>query len=216
MSDQQEIPHHESSGLSVLALTLRFHGIAVDAGQLRHQYGNAIGVTEILRCAKDLKLKVRAIESKWERLAKTPMPAIAELRDGSFIFLSKAGEEAVLIRDPTVGRPQSVTREEFESQWGGRLILLARRAALNELSRRFDIGWFLAIHKYRRILSEVLVASFFLQLFALVSPLFFQVIIDKVLVHRGLSTLDVIIIGLLVVSIFESLLTSLRTYVFSH
>src|SRR5271156_2325389 len=143
MSEPQDIPNHDASGLSVLALILRFHGIAVDPGQLRHQYGNHIGVTEILRCAKDLKLKARAIESNWERIAKTPMPAIAELRDGSFIFLSKAGAEAVLILDPTVGRPQSVPREEFESQWSGRLILMARRAALSELSRRFDIGWFL-------------------------------------------------------------------------
>src|SRR6202789_3722128 len=72
------------------------------------------------------------------------------------------------------------------------------------------------MHKYRRLLAEVLIASFFLQLFALVSPLFFQVVVDKVLVHRGLSTLDILAFGLVVVSIFESLLTALRTYVFSH
>ena len=70
--------------------------------------------------------------------------------------------------------------------------------------------------KYRRLLGEVLAASFFLQLFALISPLFFQVVIDKVLVHRGLTTLDVIVIGLVMVSLFESVLTALRTYVFSH
>src|SRR5580700_7541922 len=94
---------------------------------------------------------------------------------------------------------------------------MTRRAGLGELARRFDITWFLqAMHKYRGLLTEVLVASFFLQLFALVSPLFFQVVIDKVLVHRGLSTLDVIVFGLVVVSLFESVLTALRTYVFSH
>jgi ATP-binding cassette, subfamily B, bacterial HlyB/CyaB len=55
-----------------------------------------------------------------------------------------------------------------------------------------------------------------LQVFALVSPLFFQVVMDKVLVHRGLNTLDVLVIGLVVVVVFESLLTGLRSYVFSH
>ena len=70
--------------------------------------------------------------------------------------------------------------------------------------------------RYKRIFSEVIVASFFLQVFALVSPLFFMVIIDKVLVHRGLTTLDVLVFGLLVVSIFEVLLSLLRTYIFSH
>jgi ATP-binding cassette, subfamily B, bacterial HlyB/CyaB len=78
------------------------------------------------------------------------------------------------------------------------------------------VTWFLqAIYKYRRILSEVLIASFFLQLFALVTPIFFQVVIEKVLVHRGLTALDVLIIGLIIVSIFEGVLGALRTHVFA-
>src|SRR5205807_4239129 len=77
--------------------------------------------------------------------------------------------------------------------------------------------WFLgAIHKYRRMLGEVLVASFFLQVFALISPLFFQVVIDKVLVHRSMSTLDVLIVGLIAVALFETILGILRTYLFAH
>src|ERR1043165_8729644 len=95
---------------------------------------------------------------------------------------------------------------EPEAGWDGQLVLMARRAGLSDLGRRFDITWFMgAIHKYRRLLGEVLVASFFLQLFALVSPLFFQVIIDKVLVHRTLSTLDVLVIGLVSISFFLQL-----------
>jgi subfamily B ATP-binding cassette protein HlyB/CyaB len=69
---------------------------------------------------------------------------------------------------------------------------VTRHAGLIDLSRRFDITWFLgAIHKYWRLLGEVLLASCFLQIFALISPLFFQVVIDKVLVHQTLSTLYV-------------------------
>jgi len=71
------------------------------------------------------------------------------------------------------------------------------------------------MYKYRRLLSEVLLASFF-QLFALVTPLFFQVVTDKVLTHRGYTTLDVLVFGLITVSIFETILGGLRTYVFSH
>ena len=73
-----------------------------------------------------------------------------------------------------------------------------------------------AIHKYRHLLGEVLVISFFLQLFALISPLFFQVVIDKVLVHRSLSTLDVLMIGLVAIALFEGILGTLRTYLFAH
>src|SRR5690348_14305122 len=110
-----------------------------------------------------------------------------------------------------------MTRAQFEAAWDGRLVLITRRAGLSDLSRRFDITWFLgAIHKYRHLLTEILIASFFLQLFALVTPLFFQVVIDKVLVHRSLSTLDVLMIGLVAIALFEGILGTLRTYLFAH
>ncbi len=82
---------------------------------------------------------------------------------------------------------------------------------------RFDFTWFVpAIVKYRKLIGEALVASLALQIFALLTPLFFQVIVDKVLVHKGLSTLTIIGIGLLGAVLFESLLSILRTYVFAH
>jgi subfamily B ATP-binding cassette protein HlyB/CyaB len=208
----------DGSGLAALVLLLRIHSIAADAEQIRHRCGTAtIGITEMLRCAKGLGLKARASTTKWDRLPGTPLPGIAALRDGGFLILGKAVEDKVLVQRPSSSKPEAMTRAEFEAIWDGRLVLMARRVTLSDLSRRFDITWFLgAIHKYRHLLGEVLVASFFLQLFALVSPLFFQVVIDKVLVHRSLSTLDVLMIGLLGISIFEAILGTLRTYLFAH
>jgi subfamily B ATP-binding cassette protein HlyB/CyaB len=146
-----------------------------------------------------------------------PLPAIAGLRDGRFMVLAKAGEDEVLVQSPQNSRPAMMTRAELLELWDGDLILMTRRVGLSDIGRRFDITWFLgAIHKYRRLLSEVLFASFFLQMFALVSPLFFQVVIDKVLVHRSLSTLDVLVIGLVAISMFETVLGILRTYLFAH
>src|SRR6266571_1071571 len=205
-------------GLAALVALLRFHGVGADPEQIRHSFGaKAIGVSEMLRCAKELGLKARAVTTRWERLARTPMPAIAGLQDGRFLILGKVGADRALVQSPTSPRPTSMTRAEFEAVWDGRLVMMARRAALSDLSRRFDITWFVgAIHKYRHLLGEVLVASFFLQLFALVSPLFFQVVIDKVLVHRTLSTLDVLVIGLIAIGIFEAILGGLRTYLFAH
>src|SRR3984885_8758793 len=157
----------------------------------------------MLRCARHFGLKARACRTKWSRLAKTPLPAIASLRDGRFMVIAKAGNDEVLVQSPLDSRPALMTRAELLDIWDGGLILMTRRAGLSDIGRRFDISWFLgAIQKYRRLLGEVLLASFFLQLFALVSPLFFQVVIDKVLVHRGITTLDVLVIGLLVVSVF--------------
>jgi subfamily B ATP-binding cassette protein HlyB/CyaB len=110
-----------------------------------------------------------------------------------------------------------MTRDELVAIWDGQLILMARRAGLSDLTRRFDITWFLgAMHKYRHLLGEVLLASFFLQLLALVAPLFFEVIIDKVLVHQALSTLDVLVVGLVAISLFETVLGVMRTYLFAH
>jgi subfamily B ATP-binding cassette protein HlyB/CyaB len=208
----------DESGLDCLVLLLRFHGVAVDPAQIGHRFGGGpIKVTEMLRCAKELKLKARAVVVDWPRLAKLSLPAIAECKDGGFLILGKVGEQGALVQNPGVGRPQLLPREEFEALWTGRLVLMTRRATLGDLARKFDITWFLqAMGKYRRLLGEVLVASFFLQLFGLVTPLFFQVVTDKVLTHRGFTTLDVLMIGLVTVSIFESLLGALRTYVFAH
>ena len=96
-------------------------------------------------------------------------------------------------------------------------MLVKRRSGAPSGHEKFGFSWFYqAIVKYRRLLAEVVVTSFFIQLFALITPLFFQVIIDKVLVHRSLTTLDVLGVGLLAVSFFEVVLGALRTYVFSH
>ncbi|HZT36111.1 MAG TPA: ABC transporter transmembrane domain-containing protein, partial [Nitrososphaera sp.] len=153
----------------------------------------------------------------YDRLSKMPLPGIVPLRDGGFLLLGKAGEGMVLVQSPQTPRPQLMTQAEFEAVWDGRLLLIARRANLVDLARRFDVTWFLgAIVKYRNLLGEVLAASFFLQLFALASPLIFQVVIDKVLVHRSMSTLDVLVVAFVAIAIFETVLGALRTYIFSH
>jgi ATP-binding cassette, subfamily B, bacterial HlyB/CyaB len=154
-------------GLDALVALLHFQGIAADAGQIRHRLGtDKIGAPEMLRCAKDLGLKARAYRTDWSRLAKTPLPAIAALRDGGFMVVAKAAEDKVLVQSPRASRPALMTRDELLAVWDGGLILMTRRAGLSDITRRFDITWFLgAIHKYRYLLSEVLLASFFLQLF---------------------------------------------------
>jgi subfamily B ATP-binding cassette protein HlyB/CyaB len=208
----------DDSGLPALVTLLRCHGIAAEPGQIRHRLGIArIGVAEMLRCAKDFGLKARVQKTNWERLAVTPLPGVAVLRDGGFLILGKVADGKILVQWPMVPRPETMTQAELEAVWVGDVVLMARRATLTDLSRRFDITWFLgAVHKYRRLLGEVLIASFFLQVFGVISPLFFQVVIDKVLVHRSMSTLDVLVAGLVSLTLFEAVLGTLRVYVFAH
>ncbi|QOG22808.1 MULTISPECIES: type I secretion system permease/ATPase [Bradyrhizobium] len=206
------------TGLDALLTLLHLQGVAADRDQLRHRLGTTrFGAADIVRCARSLGLKARTYRTEWKRLSDTPLPAIAMLRDGSFMVIAKATADKVLVQSPQAQRPVFMERDELVALWDGSLILMARRAGLSDLGRRFDITWFIgAIGKYRRLLGEVVAASFFLQLFALVSPLFFQVVIDKVLVHRSLSTLDVLVIGLVVVSLFDTVLGILRNYLFAH
>ncbi|MBI4006042.1 MAG: type I secretion system permease/ATPase [Gammaproteobacteria bacterium] len=208
------------SGLVCVVILARLHGLPADARQLQHQFGESgkvFGPTEILRAAKSLGLKSKEINSDWSRLGKTQLPAIARHNDGHFFILARVKDDKVLIQDPLEQRPLTIRAEEWQKNWTGTLILLTRRAGILSELRQFDFSWFVPIIlKYKKLLGEVLLASFFIQLFALFTPLFFQVVIDKVLVHRGLTTLDVLAVGLLVVYIFDVLLNGLRNYVFSH
>ncbi|MCC8980643.1 type I secretion system permease/ATPase [Bradyrhizobium acaciae] len=218
MSEGPDQHSATDEGLIALARLLQLNGFAADPKQIQHALGNVvIGVPEMLRFARQSGFKARAFRTSFKRLLKTPLPAIATLRDGGVLILGKAAEGKVLVQSAKIAVPQILSQAEFEKIWDGQIVLFTRRARLVELTRRFDITWFLAaIVKYRALLAEVLVASFFLQLFALASPLIFQVVIDKVLVHQNLSTLDVLIFAFFAIVLFETVLGTLRTYVFSH
>jgi subfamily B ATP-binding cassette protein HlyB/CyaB len=192
-------------------MLLRYHGIGADPGQIRHRFGGVrFGVAEILRCAKEFGLRARTFSADWARLANTPLPGVAALKDGDFLIAGRVSDGKILVQSPGTANPRLMGKDEFEAVWDGRIVLMTRRAALGDLDRRFNISWFVgAIRKYRGLLSEVLLASFFLQVFALVTPIFFQVIIDKVLVHRGVSTLTVLAIGMVTIAIFEAVLGTL-------
>ena len=223
MRDSESPPPEASDrpgdqGSASLAFVLNLLGLPADPEQIRHQSGKArLGEVDLVRAARRFPVKARLVASDIERLAKTPLPALAAMRDGGWWVIGQVGPDKLLVKDPLSAAPLSVPRDRFLELWSGRVILITRRAALTDPHRRFDFGWFLAaIRKYRAPLSEVMVASFFLQVFALLAPLFFQVIIDKVFVHRGLSTLEVLAIGLGAMSLFEVVLGGLRSYLFSH
>ena len=95
------------TGLQCLILLLRFHQVAVDPAQIAHEFGGeAIGVAEMLRCAKQLKLKARVVTENWAGLMKLPLPAIVERRSGGFVIVGKVSDEGALVQDPAANRPQ--------------------------------------------------------------------------------------------------------------
>lgn len=222
-----ELRASANPALVALCTIARFHQIAADAPLLAHQLGltpsEPIVTATLLQAAKHLGLKAKSSRTTPERLSLTPLPALAVLRneDGGerLVILAQCDAQRVLLQDPGAdsARPVIETLDVFAAHWTGELVLIASRASLAGELTKFDFSWFIpSLVKHRRLLGEVLFISFILQLFALLSPLFFQVVMDKVLVHRGVTTLDVLVIGLVVVVVFESLLNGLRSYVFSH
>lgn len=208
------------TGLTCLLILARFYDLPANGSQLRHQFtqsGRLLTDTDLLRAAKHLGLKAGRVTTTWSKLPGTPFPALAKRTDGRYVVLAKIEGDKALIQDPVEARPLVLSREQFESAWSGELLLFAKRANLRLQDLKFDFTWFIpSIVKYRKFLGEVLVASFFLQLFALLTPLFTQVVIDKVLVHKGFTTLHVLAIGMIALAIFDATLGGLRTYLFSH
>jgi subfamily B ATP-binding cassette protein HlyB/CyaB len=202
-----------------LALALHLMGIVAPPGRIQHDSGksDSLGENDLLRAVKKFPVKAKAISSSMARLPKTPLPALARLRSGKFVVIGKVADHGVLVQGMDDPSPRLVLFAEFQREWSGRLILLTKRSALSDTARRFDLSWFWgAVHKYRGVLFEVLLVSFVIQMFGLATPMIFQTVIDKVLVHRGLSTLEVMVSGLALIAVFEALLSGLRTYLFSH
>jgi subfamily B ATP-binding cassette protein HlyB/CyaB len=175
-----------AAAVSAITAILRLRHIPAEPDQVAHTLGDGVVSGEdIVRYLRRSGLRSRIVNVGMKRLTTVPLPAIAAYDDGTFVLVAKATEDRLLVFDPATQRPSILPAATFAAHWTGELILASRRAGLADLTRRFDIGWFLgAIHKYRWILGEVFAASLFLQIFALLSPLFFQVVIDKVLVHR--------------------------------
>src|ERR1700683_1740036 len=210
-------------GLACLVIIARFHGIAADAEQLRHQagvsgYTQRFSENDLLLASKSLGLKARCVELTAQRLGKTPLPALLLDRERQHFIVARVSDDgSALIQEGDAPAPQIIPQTEVLRRSDGRALLFASRASVGGDLMRFDFSWFIpAIVKYRRFLLEVLSISAALQLFALVTPLMFQVVMDKVLVNQAFSTLNVVCIALLISSVCESVLTGLRNYVLAH
>jgi subfamily B ATP-binding cassette protein HlyB/CyaB len=171
---------------------------------------------ELTRIAKRQGFRSAIKVLSLEKLTKNyPFPIIVEKRDKSFsaILQADAKKKELLIYDMEKRVPKTISFDKFKEEFTGRSIVLKHRVLSAQV--RFGFGWFFEqIMQYKKIVFEVLIASFVIQLFGLVTPLFTQVILDKVLVHHSLSTLDVLGIAFVVVTIFDFLLNLMRNYVF--
>lgn len=209
------------TGLQCLMLMARLHGIAVDAAQLQHQFGRGGFTTQtILLAAKKLGLAAKKVQQAPQRLDRAPLPAIGLDRAGNYFLMGKVDTAQdmarVLIQRPGQA-PEVLQMDHFLAQWTGELILCTSKASFAGEMAKFDFTWFIpAVIKYRKALGEVLLISLVLQVIGLVTPMFFQVIMDKVLVNHAMKTLNVIALGLVAATLFEAVLAGIRTAVFAN
>jgi subfamily B ATP-binding cassette protein HlyB/CyaB len=204
------------SGLACLLVVARYLGVAAAPAALaRDRDGREPwSEGELLRAARALGLRARRLRPGRRRLPLLPLPALARLNDGRFVILARVDDGQVHLHEPAGGRAV-LPRAEFERRWSGSVLRLAAPAAPGGAAS--PLGWVLpAVLRHRAALAEVLAASLALQLLAMLAPLGTQIVVDKVLVHRGLSTLQVVGAGLLLLAVFEAALGALRGYLVAH
>jgi subfamily B ATP-binding cassette protein HlyB/CyaB len=225
------------SGLWAILSMAGLHGIPADPAKLEHEFGAPFDEEKILLAARLIEMSAKVMVQDINRLSKAPLPAVAQAQDGSFFIVAKLMEPTpnpepndprVIDEEPTqptikiliqkAGHPPSIiTLDELLNMWCGKLIFFTSKASFAGEMAKFDFTWFIpVIVKYRKLLGEILLISLVLQLVALVTPMFFQVVMDKVLVNHAMKTLNVIAIGLILSILFEAVLTGIRTWIFSH
>ncbi len=230
----EALPTHRrppDPGLVCLAIVCGLHNLLLDPEHLTQEHapdGKPLDALGLTRAAKRIGLRARVAKADPKRLAQLPLPAIAEAAPQpeasaetaapapGFFVLARIAEGQALIQRPGQA-PQALPLDQLMQVWTGRLVQVAHREAVAGDDRRFGFSWFVPVLvRYRRMFGEVLAISLLLQLFGLVTPLVFQTVIDKVLVHHGLTTLDVLVIGLLAMALFDATLNFIRSYLLSH
>ena len=210
-------------GLAALSGVAAYYRVPADPQHLAREL--ALGERpsskgDLVRAAQLVGLKARIVKiNSVKRLISLPVPSLAELREGGFVVLGGLTASGLFRTvDPITRVDLERPPEEVAQLIEPEAILVQKRiGGPGTNPRTFSFAWFLpSIWRYRRALGHVLLASLALQIFQLVSPLFFQIVIDKVLVHHSFSTLTVIVAGLVGIAGFEAVLQYLRSYALTH
>jgi ATP-binding cassette subfamily B protein len=213
--------------LRAFVAVARHHGVDLVPERLIHDYaiGNELSERLLLRIARETGFRARKVRLSWDDLFEIGdvFPIVTRLNNDNDVILAgvrgnpENGEAALF--DPLAPQQGFVflPREQFEALWDGDAILIRRRFGLGETERPFGLGWFLAEGlRERGLFARVALAALILHVIGLVVPVFFQIVIDKVLVHESLATLTALGIGVTIALLFEAVLTFLRSLLLLH
>jgi ATP-binding cassette subfamily B protein len=207
-------------GAACLSMILRYYRKDVSINRLRDIANvSREGATlySLAEAAEAVGFQARGIRASYDHLLKAETPAIAHWEGFHYIVLYEAKPDRVIVADPAIGL-RRLSREEFEKGWTGYLLLMHPTPRLDGVEEsKTTFGRFLPLLKpYRKLFAEIFLASLVLQLFGLASPIFSQVIVDKVLVHKNTPMLNLLLIGMLIVAVFQTATVALRHYLVTH
>lgn len=226
-ADAPEVARSEpQTGLDCLARIAAHHGVDLPVERLRHAYAldhATVSQTLLLRMAKEAGLRARAMKLDWDALFRLgeAYPALLRLENGNWIIVSGAGagpdgEEMVSVIDPLAERrhePLVIGKERFCARWCGEAILIKKNQGFSGSQQPFGFRWFVPeLRREWRLFADVAVAAILLYALGLALPIFFQLVIDKVLVHESFTTLYVLAIGAAAALAFDSIFNFLRRY----
>lgn len=209
------------TGLIAFEVAARINQVDVDLRAIIREYGltaQDVKPDELIRIARHQRFRAKLKQINVHRIAERyPLPAIFQHKNGGYGVLLNTDQQAqqALVFSPEQKQTRKIGFDEFHREVGKSFIVLKHRDI--SANAKFGFKWFFnEIKKYKRIVYEILIGSFIVQLFGLATPLFTQVILDKVIVHHSITTLKVIAVAFVAVAIFEFLLNLLRKYIFVH
>lgn len=212
----------KDTGLEALFVIASYYKIPLDRQQIERAYkmeSSTLDSVSIVRAAIDLKLKSRLYTGiDVEKIKHMVFPAVIRMNDGNYFVVMGINDDKLYVIDSNHGGDiVEADKDVFLADWTGEIILFAKRFLVDETFKTFGFSWFIpTIMKYGRHIRSVFFISLVMQLLSLASPIFMQVIIDKVLVHRSTSTLDVLLVGMILTQLFNIWMTALRTYLFNN
>jgi subfamily B ATP-binding cassette protein HlyB/CyaB len=212
-------PH---STIQCLAAIAQHHRLPVNPERLIEDYAlvsEEPTPATVLRIASEIGLKAKFDKLSWAGLLvqEGVFPLIARMEDGNCVIVMGAtGKDGglVAILNPLADNASEVLKigqEKFCALWHGEVFLMKRLHALPERSQAFGFRWFIPeILKQKAALRDIAIAALAMHFLALASPVFFQLVIDKVLVHQSLATLWVLGVGIVIALAFDSTFGFLR------
>lgn len=201
-------------------IVMKFHGIPVTKEQAENlsvlDPGKKTSEIEIINSAKSLKMKAKLFKLDVWKLKDVKAPLIAKDINGEFFIIAKSNEDKFMILSADKTQPEVKTRTELAQMCDGSAIIINKKGIVDR-EATFSFKWFIpTILKFKKEFIQVLLAVFTVQILGILTPVMTQVVVDKVLVHRSMSTLNVLTIGIAIVYIYELILGLAKNYVFTH